>query len=64
VVTVDVGYTITMVILKRLNLLLFRLILDIHLHTIILNNQHIGIFFHRWSWRKNWVHHVIKTTNI
>ena len=56
-VAVDVGHTITVVILPRL-------LLRIHLYTIIFSNQHISAFFHRWSWRNNWVDYVVEAMNI
>ena len=64
VVAVDVGHTITMVVLPRLHLFIFGLLLDIHLYAIIFSNQHIRAFFHRWSWRNNWVYYVVEAMNI
>ena len=63
-VAVDVGHTITMVVLPRLHLFIFGLLLGIHLYAIILSNQHIRAFFHRWSWRNNWVYYVVEAMNI
>ena len=64
VVAVNVGHTITVVVLPRLHLFIFGLLLDIHLYAIIFSNQHIRAFFHRWSWRNNWVDYVVEVMNI
>ena len=42
VVAIDVGHTITVVILRRLNLFIFRLLLGVHLHAIILTINTLG----------------------
>ena len=65
VVAVNVERTITMVVLPRLHLFLFGIFFfSIHLHTIIIGNQHIRLFFHRWGWRNNWVDYAIEAMNI
>ena len=64
-VVVDVGHTITVVVLPRLHIFIFRLFfLSIHLYAIILSNQHIRAVFHRWSWQNNWVDYVVEAMNI
>ena len=64
-VAVDVGHTITVVVLSRLHLFIFGLFfLGIHLYAIIFSNQHIRAFFHCWSWRNNWVDYVVEAMNI
>ena len=64
VVAINVGHTITVVVLPRIHLFIFGLLLSIHLYAIILSNQHIRAFFHRWSWRNNWVDYVVEAMNI
>ena len=63
-VIVDIGHTITVVVLLRLHLFIFGLLLGTHLHAIMLSKQHIRAFFHRWSWRNNWVSYVVEAMNI
>ena len=64
-VAVDVGHTITMFILQRLHLFLIRILFfSIHLHTIIVGNQHIRLIFHSWGWRNKWVDYTIEAMNI
>ena len=64
-VAVDVGHTITMVVLPRLHLFLFGILFfSVHLHAIIVSNQHIRLFFHCWGWRRNWVDYVVEVVNI
>jgi hypothetical protein len=63
-VAVHIGHTITMVVLKRLNLLIFRLILNVLSHTIVLSSQHIGILFLCNNRGKNGMDDVVEAMDI
>jgi hypothetical protein len=62
-VAVDIGHTITVVILPRLDLFLLRLILDL-VHTIIICNQHILVFFLHCYRGKNRVDDVVEAIDL